>query len=337
MYPILFKIPIINLPIYSYGVMLGLSLVVGWYIVMYLGKKDGISQETLGNCYIWTAVSAILGARLLYIITNWSDFTNASLMDMINVRKGGLVAYGGFLGGFIGSWIYLKIKKIRLLPWADVVVPSLGSGLGITRIGCLFYGCDYGVPIPENASSFVKAIGIQFPNWNQRFPELTEQFKQGIGCMTGPFHGAPAFHHHVREGLVALGDAASLPVYPTQIMEIINGWVAFGLTMLVKRKTSFRGQTFLVFTAYYGITRTLFETLRGDTQRGGIGFFSTSQIVGITTFLAAAVAWFFLARRAKADPEAAMSLGQGVELNKPKALHKTPDHQSKKKKKKSRK
>jgi len=335
MHPILFKIPIINLPIYSYGVMLGLSLVVGWYIVMYLGKKDGIPQETLGNCYIWTAVSAIIGARLLYIITNWSDFTNASLIDMINVRKGGLVAYGGFLGGFIGSWIYLKTKKIRLLPWADVVVPSLGSGLGITRIGCLLYGCDYGVPIPQNASSFIKSIGIQFPNWSQRFPELTEQFKQGVGCMTGPFHGAPAFHHHVREGLVALGDAASMPLYPTQIMEIINGWLAFGLTMLVKSKTRFRGQTFLVFTAYYGITRTLFEMLRGDTQRGGIGILSTSQIVGISTFLAAAVAWFFLAKRAKANPQAAMSLGQGIDTGTITPSKSPAGRSHKKKKKKS--
>lgn len=334
MHPILFKIPIIDLPIYSYGVMLGLSLVVGWYIVMYLGKKDGIPQEKLGNCYIWTAVSAIVGARLLYVITNFGDFRDAGFIDMINVRKGGLVAYGGFLGGFVGSWIYLRSQKIRLLPWADVVVPSLGSGLGITRIGCLLYGCDYGIPIPENASSFEKAIGIQFPNWSQKFPELTEQFQQAVGCMTGPFHGSPAFHHHVREGLVAMSDATSLPVYPTQLMEIANGWIAFGLTMFVKQKTRFRGQTFLVFTAYYGITRSLFEMLRGDTQRGGIGIFSTSQIVGLTTFTAAAVAWVILAKRAKKNPVAAMDLGVGIATAASKTDSKNPENRRTKKKKK---
>jgi phosphatidylglycerol:prolipoprotein diacylglycerol transferase len=95
-------------------------------------------------------------------------------------------------------------------------------------------------------------------------------------------------------------------------MEIINGWIAFGILMLVRRKRAFRGQVFLVFTAYYGVTRALMEILRGDTQRGGVGILSTSQIVGIGTFLAAVAAWIYLARKAKQDPAAAMALGPGV-------------------------
>ncbi|MCP4602157.1 MAG: prolipoprotein diacylglyceryl transferase [Proteobacteria bacterium] len=315
MYPILFKIPGIDLPIYSYGVMLGLSLVVGWYLVMYLGKKDGLPVDKLANCYLWTAVSAIVGSRILYIITNLDDFHDASLLDMVNVRKGGLVAYGGFLGGFVGAWVYLKMQRIRLLPWADIVVPTLGSGLGITRIGCFLYGCDYGKPIPDDASGFIKAIGLTFPNWKIRFPEVTEQFQNGTGCMSNPFHGSPAFHHHVSMSLVNAQDVASALVYPTQLMEVANGWIAFGLAMLVRSKTRFRGQAFLFFTAYYGVTRTLFEIIRGDTQRGGIGIFSTSQIIGITTFVGSAIAWYILSKRAAADPVAAMALGPGAKLS----------------------
>ncbi len=311
MHPVLFKIPFIDLPIYSYGVMLGLSLVVGWYVVMYLGNKNGLPADKLANCYIWTAVSALVGSRVLFIVTNWSNY--ASVMDMFNIREGGLVAYGGFLGGFFGSWIYLKRQRIRLLPWADVVVPSLGSGLGITRIGCFLYGCDFGTPIPQDAPGWIQAIGVRFPNWSIKFPELAEQFRLGEGCMSGHFQGSPAFYHHVRNlSLVKMDDVASALVYPTQLLEVANGWIAFGLTLLIHKKARFRGQAFLFFTAYYGVTRALFEIIRGDTQRGGIGIFSTSQIIGVTTLTAAAVAYYFLARHAKANPVAAMSLGPGV-------------------------
>ena len=313
MYPILFRIPIINLPIYSYGVMLGLSLVVGWYLVMYLGEKDGLPKDKMASCFIWTAVAAILGSRLLYIITNLSEYEGAGVVDMLNLRKGGLVAYGGFLGGFVGSFLYLRRQKLRLLAWADVAVPTLGTGLGITRLGCLMFGCDYGKPISEDAPSFIQAIGLRFPSWEVAFPETTAMFKEGVGCMQGIFHGSPAFHHHVSMGLAASSDATSALVYPTQLMASLNGWIAFALVMYVRRKIRFRGEAFLFFTAYYGVTRAAMECLRGDVGRGGIGVLSTSQIVGISTFLASLIAWFVLSRHAKKHPKAAMSLGAGAE------------------------
>src|SRR5690242_1985485 len=63
-----------NLPIYSYGVMLGLSLVVGWYLTLTLAERDGLPKETMANCYVFTAVSAIVGSRVLYVVTNLDEF-----------------------------------------------------------------------------------------------------------------------------------------------------------------------------------------------------------------------------------------------------------------------
>src|SRR5689334_21853372 len=140
-----------NLPIYSYGVMLGLSLVVGWYLTLTLSERDGLPKETMANCYVVTAIAAIIGSRVLYILTNVDEFRvnqhdPSSAIDFasfIALRRGGLVAYGGFLGGYIGSWLYLRNHNIRLLPWADVAVPSLVSGLLVTRIGCYLFGCVF--------------------------------------------------------------------------------------------------------------------------------------------------------------------------------------------------
>ncbi|MCU0662717.1 MAG: prolipoprotein diacylglyceryl transferase [Myxococcota bacterium] len=315
MHPILFEIPLpftdAAIPIYSYGVMLGLSMLAGWYIAMWLAKKDGIPLDKVQGCFFWTAVSAMVGARVLFIITNPDHFDN--IIDMLNVRRGGLVAYGGFLGGFLGSWIYMRRARIRLVAWADVVVPTLGSGLGITRWGCLMYGCDYGKPIPEDAPNWLKAIGLRFPNWDVAFPEAAKQAETASSCMAGPIHGSPAYLHHLQMGdkVHGLTHAASALVYPTQLMEVVNGWIIFGLCLLVRRYSKFRGQAFLFFTIYYGITRTLMEMLRGDTQRGGVGELSTSQIVGVGTALAAAMAWVIMARAAKKDPVAAMAITFG--------------------------
>ncbi len=167
MHPILLRIPmpgwelpiigkLDSIPIYSYGVMLGLSLVVGWYLTLGLAARDGLPRETMANNYVITAIVAVVASRVLYVVTNLQEFD--SLGDLFSMRRGGLVAYGGFLGGFLGSLVYLKRKRIRLMPWADVAVPSLASGLAIVRIGCYMFGCDFGQPLSEGAPGWLKKV-----------------------------------------------------------------------------------------------------------------------------------------------------------------------------------
>src|SRR6185503_2661818 len=67
-------VPWTPVPIYAYGVMLGTSLVIGWFIAMNLAKQDGIDQQEAGTIYMWTAVWSIVGSRLLYVVTNISEF-----------------------------------------------------------------------------------------------------------------------------------------------------------------------------------------------------------------------------------------------------------------------
>lgn len=245
-----------SLPIYSYGVMLGLSLVVGWYLTLGLAARDfGAEQkETLANCYIVTALAAIVMARLLYVVTNLDEFH--SLSDVVAMRRGGLVAYGGFLGGFLGSFLYLRARGLRLLPWADVAVPSLASGLLVTRIGCYLFGCDYGKPLSEGAPGWLKTLGT-FPRW----PEGT--IDQGSG--------SPAWVQHIQQRGLSLESTASLPVHPTQLYESAVGLLLLVVLLLMRRRQRFRGQIFLVFTFGYGVFRFLLEILRDDAERGEYG------------------------------------------------------------------
>jgi phosphatidylglycerol---prolipoprotein diacylglyceryl transferase len=243
-----------SIPIHSYGVMLGLSLVVGWYLTLGLAEKDGLPKETLANCYVVTALSAVFMARVLYFVTNPGEFK--SFLEFFALWRGGLVAYGGFVGGLLGSYVFLKYYRLRLLPWADVAVPSLASGLMLTRIGCYLFGCDFGKPLPDGAPGWLKTIGT-FPHW----PEGT--LNRGSG--------APAWIQHVEHNLISADATTSLPVHPTQIYESLVGAALLALLFWVRKNQKFRGQLFLVFAFAYGVLRFLLEILRDDLERGEYG------------------------------------------------------------------
>ena len=271
MHPVLFRIPLVHLPIFSYGVMLGLSLMIGWYIVLGLCERDGMDREKMGRLYMWTAVGSVASSRILYVITEWPQFED-NLFRIFAVWEGGLVAYGGFIGGLLTSIVWCKLNKVRLLAWADCVVPSLGTGLACTRIGCLLFGCDFGK--------------VTTASWALRFPA-----------------GSPAWQEQLRQGMIDKAATTSLPVHPTQIYEALIGLALFGIVMLVRRYRTFSGQMFIAFTIGYGVLRFYVETLRADSERGTVGPFSTSQFIGIVSSLLAIGLYFYLRRAWKADPQ----------------------------------
>jgi len=249
-----------NLPIYSYGVMLGLSLVVGWYLTLGLAEHDKLPKETMANCYVVTAIAAIVGSRILYIVTNLDEFK--TFADVFALRRGGLVAYGGFIGGYVGSWFFLARHKLRLLPWADVAVPSLASGLLVTRIGCYLFGCDFGTRLGSNAPGWLKKLGT-FPHWAQGTLDAGD--------------GAPAWSRHweiyrgMPEGQELLKNNMSFPVHPTQLYESLVGLLLLGLLLWQRRHQKFRGQIFFTFVFAYGVARFLLEIIRDDVERGEYG------------------------------------------------------------------
>src|SRR5687767_2723222 len=69
--PGMFSVPWQGVPIHSYGVMLGLSMIIGWFLAMRLARQDGIPTDVAGNIYMWTAVWSIVGARVLYSIVQY--------------------------------------------------------------------------------------------------------------------------------------------------------------------------------------------------------------------------------------------------------------------------
>ncbi len=242
-----------SLPIYSYGGMLCASLVVGWFLTLELGARDGLPRELLANCYFVTAIAALLGSRVLYVLTNLHEFRD--LWDVLALRRGGLVAYGGFLGGFLGSCWYLRKRAVPLLRWADVAVPSLASGLLLTRIGCYLFGCDFGKPLPSAAPGWLKRLGT-FPRWPS-------------DVLDGA--GSPAWLQHVDQRGLSLSSRFSLPVHPTELYESLVGALLLLLLWRLGKARRFSGESFFAFTFGYGYFRFLLELWRDDNERGSFG------------------------------------------------------------------
>jgi phosphatidylglycerol:prolipoprotein diacylglycerol transferase len=294
MHPILVRIPLpgwkflgdfTSIPIHSYGVMLGLSLVVGWYLTLGLAEKDGLPKETMANCYVFTALSAVIMSRVLYYVTNPSEFK--SFWEIFALWRGGLVAYGGFLGGFVGSVIYLRREKVPLWPWADVAAPSLASGLLFTRLGCYLFGCDFGKPLPSGSPEWLKKMGT-FPHWSDG------TLPRGSG--------SPAWVQHVSQHLIDFDSAGSLPVHPTQIYESLVGALLLLLLFAVRRTLKFRGQVFLTFTFAYGVLRFLLEIIRDDTERGEFGPHMGEHIMIAGGLLVFALAYILFMASSVSDP-----------------------------------
>jgi phosphatidylglycerol:prolipoprotein diacylglycerol transferase len=317
MHPILFKIPLPHwklpyigelhaFPIYSYGVMLGLSLIVGWYLSLTLAKNDGLPREAMANNYIFTAILAIVGSRLLYVVTNLDEMK--TWKEIFAIRSGGLVAYGGFLGGFLGSWIYCARKKIRLMAWADVAVPALASGLMITRIGCYLFGCDFGKPLSEKAPAFLKKLGT-FPEWHYDYvtgrflePGSEELYKASMEKGRNILPGSPAWVQHSQANLLPVDAHHSLAVHPTQLYESLCGLLLLGMLFWARRdikrreaagKPFFRGELFVVFAFGYGVLRFLLEMVRDDAERGQYGPAFEPHVIFPIALMVMALAFVF--------------------------------------------
>jgi phosphatidylglycerol:prolipoprotein diacylglycerol transferase len=256
---------IFGLPLYAYGAMLCLSVIIGRLFAVRLAEQGGMDAALMDRCCVWTLAAALVGARLLFVVTNLDQFNRIS--DVFRWWDGGIVAYGGFLGGFAGTLVFCRIHRISALDWADCAAPALCIGLMITRIGCFLGGCDFGRP-------WNGPWAVQFPA------------------------GSPAFEQQTLQGLLPFGATQSLPVHPTQLYESLAGLVLLVFVMAVRRRRTFSGQPFVAFVMGYAVLRYLIEIVRADTNRGAIGALSTSQIIAIATFVLAAL--FLYARRADA-------------------------------------
>jgi phosphatidylglycerol---prolipoprotein diacylglyceryl transferase len=109
--------------------------------------REGLPTDIVMNLAPWIIIGAIVGARVLYVITFWEEeFAKEPLVEIFKLRRSGLVYYGGLVGASLGTIIYARKNKIHLWRLGDIMAPSIALGHAFGRIGCLMTGCCYGCP-----------------------------------------------------------------------------------------------------------------------------------------------------------------------------------------------
>lgn len=143
MRPVLIEVGGIQIP--SYGLMLAVSFLAALWYVKRKAPRFDISPLVVETLAFYVMVGVVIGGRLLYVAFHWAQYQN-DLLGIIRIWEGGMMFFGGFLGGFLLGALYLRKQKISIPKISDLVAPSLGLGLFFTRIGCFLNGCCFGEP-----------------------------------------------------------------------------------------------------------------------------------------------------------------------------------------------
>ena len=141
MHPILLSLGPVHL--YSYGVLVALGVLSAVLLLRANAGQISINPEVVVDLAITTVVSGFVGARIFYVIQFW-DYFRTSPLDMLKIWEGGIVLYGGLIGGLLGFAIFIRLKRLPFLALLDLFVPGMALAQGFGRIGCFFNGCCYG-------------------------------------------------------------------------------------------------------------------------------------------------------------------------------------------------
>ena len=127
--------------IHGYGLMIGLGVMAALLLGDYRSKKFGLNGDHIYGMTFSAVILGFVAARILFIITKWEDFLQNPMQYLSGA---GFVVYGGIIGGFLTIYGFCKIKKIDMLSYLDLMIPSVALAQGFGRIGCFLAGCCYG-------------------------------------------------------------------------------------------------------------------------------------------------------------------------------------------------
>ena len=141
MNPILLDLGFIK--IYWYSLMIFIAFLIGGWFVLKEAKRFDISEDFITNMFFYTVPIAIIGARLYYVVFNWSYYSS-HLSDIVKIWEGGLAIHGGILFGLIWIIFYTKKYKVNTFRILDMTVVGLIIGQAIGRWGNFFNGEAHG-------------------------------------------------------------------------------------------------------------------------------------------------------------------------------------------------
>ncbi len=218
MYPELLRVgPIV---LRSYGLLMAAGFAVGAWWLVRRGRRKGLPPDRLIDLCIAVVVSGLIGARLMYALTHWSEFALRPWRIFWPIHPDGsfglqgFVFYGGILLAMPFAAFLVKRWKLPPLSVLDAGAPALALGTAIGRLGCFLNGCCFGRPTQG-------LLGVVFPAGSQAgnlFPETR--------------------------------------IHPTQLYMIADNLLIVGVLLLVERRwPRFDGLLIGAYLSLTGLTR----------------------------------------------------------------------------------
>lgn len=282
MFPELFKIPYLNFTIYTYGLLVALSFIIGLWVMARLAERDGLDKQKVYDLGLWVLVASLVGSKVLMIVTEWDERYRGNLGAIFTLdflRSNG-VFYGGFIGAVIASVIVMRLYK---MPWwrtADAFAPGIAIGHFIGRLGCFSAGCCWGNP----TSAW---CGVHF----------TDKGHDTTGVPTVVAHLDQVQQGVWAEKLAGQGGLfAPIKLHPTQLYEAAALLAIFVVLLVMFRRRRFYGQIVLAYALLYAIARFIVEFWRAD-PRGDVFGISTSQFIAILLFAGALIGFVYRWRK----------------------------------------
>ena len=304
----LFRIPIVNWPVYGYGLMMVLGFFCAMELAKFLARRSGLDPDHFATAGIIALVSGVVGARLSHVLENLGQYTDptrsawANFLDAVNITSGGLTFYGGLILATFACIAYAVWRKIPLRIGMDIVAPCVMLGLAFGRVGCFLNGCCYGaqceatwaVTFPYHSNAYVDQYyaGEIHPPHALLADEVTEPGERP------PLVGAKTALKDPLLRPIAESER-SLPVHPAQLYSTFNALLLCGVLVAFYTLPHVPGRVFALMLILKGITRYLLEMLRSEpavTTWFGYGL-SFSMVVSLALIVLGLVLWFVVFRK----------------------------------------
>ncbi len=236
-----------GIEIYWYGLLIASAMLLCGYLALRHCKANRFSQDLVYDILLVSLPSAIVGARLYYVLCEWNYYSQ-DLSRIFDTRSGGLAVYGGVMGAFLGAFIMTRIRKIPFSTCADYCIPYIPLGQAIGRWGNFF-----------NQEAFGTTTKLP---WGMTSEPVASYLR----------HNCPNLD-------------STMPVHPTFLYESIADFLIFVLLLNIRKNSKHAYETTCCYMIFYGAVRFFLEGLRTDSlYLAGTGI-RTSQLLSFVLFM----------------------------------------------------
>ena len=267
------SISVFGFEIAYYGIIIGLAILIGFLIATSEAKRTRQNPEDYLDMGIIGVIAGIAGARIFYVVFSW-DMYKDNLLDIFNLREGGLAIYGGVIAAVIAVFIMARVKHLSPFQILDTVAMAILNGQMLGRWGNFFNREAFG----EYTDSL---FAMRLPLDAVRSGDVTEL---------------------MREHMERIDGVSYIQVHPTFLYESLWSCALLIILVLYRKHKKYEGELFLMYIFGYGLGRVWIEGLRTDQLLiPGIGL-PVSQVIAGCVVIFAGAALLYLRKNHKKIP-----------------------------------